>query len=342
MRYPWANVALLALLVFQFVTGFLGLINGAEPFRWVLRLHDIGGYAIAVLLFWKGLIIFDVLNRVRRINFARAVFLFQTALFILILVTGLVWPVLGYQSLSGFSLMTIHALLALALVGFLAWHTLARRFVFKSPTLRERRAFLRFAGIAMAGLASWQVAEVAAAVLQWPGAMRRFTGSYPQGEPGVFPVVSWIADDPPPVERATWQLVVEGEVERPFSLSYDEVERLANDSIQEMIDCTGGWYSSQEWTGIPLARLLERAEVKASAQSVTIEAVSGYSRRFSLAEAPRLLLATRVAGQVLDHGHGFPLRLIAPGHRGFEWVKWVTRVEVNDTSEIWQTPVPLQ
>ncbi|HEX9077279.1 MAG TPA: molybdopterin-dependent oxidoreductase, partial [Anaerolineae bacterium] len=122
----------------------------------------------------------------------------------------------------------------------------------------------------------------------------------------------------------------------------DQLKELASDSLEETIDCTGGWYSKQEWRGVNLARLLESAGVKDNAQSVTIESVSGYGRRYALAEASALLLATRVAGQVLDHSHGFPVRLVAPGHRGFDWVKWVTRLHVNDTSEFWQAPVPLQ
>ena len=35
------------------------------------------------------------------------------------------------------------------------------------------------------------------------------------------------------------------------------------------------------------------------------------------------MLATRVGGELLWHGHGAPLRLVAPGRRGYDWVKWV-------------------
>ena len=46
------------------------------------------------------------------------------------------------------------------------------------------------------------------------------------------------------------------------------------------------------------------------------------------AEARAALLATHTGSEPLSHEHGFPLRLVAPGHRGFEWVKWITRIEV--------------
>ena len=43
-----------------------------------------------------------------------------------------------------------------------------------------------------------------------------------------------------------------------------------------------------------------------------------------------------------SHGHGFPARLVAPGKRGFEWVKWVTSIQVNESPKWLQPPLPLQ
>ena len=53
-------------------------------------------------------------------------------------------------------------------------------------------------------------------------------------------------------------------------------------------------------------------------------------------------MALRVAGEPLTHGHCAPLRLVAPGRRGYDWVKWVARAHVNDTSALLQPPLPLQ
>jgi DMSO/TMAO reductase YedYZ molybdopterin-dependent catalytic subunit len=57
---------------------------------------------------------------------------------------------------------------------------------------------------------------------------------------------------------------------------------------------------------------------------------TGYRWSFGLGDADALLLATHVGGEPLAHGHGAPCRLVAPGRRGFEWVKWVERIEVHD------------
>jgi DMSO/TMAO reductase YedYZ molybdopterin-dependent catalytic subunit len=79
------------------------------------------------------------------------------------------------------------------------------------------------------------------------------------------------------------------------------------------------------------------------ARSVEVRSITGYSRRFSVDDLPRLLLATRVADRVLDAGHGFPARIVAPDWRGFFWwVKWVTSISLDATPWWWQPPFPLQ
>ena len=57
---------------------------------------------------------------------------------------------------------------------------------------------------------------------------------------------------------------------------------------------------------------------------------TGYRWSFGLADARGLLLATHVGDEPLTHGHGAPCRLVAPGRRGFQWVKWVERIEVHE------------
>ena len=76
--------------------------------------------------------------------------------------------------------------------------------------------------------------------------------------------------------------------------------------------------------------------------SIRVVSHSGYDRRFPIDQAVSLLLATRFGDQPLDAGHGFPARLVAPGRRGFWWVKWVTAIEVDDLPHWWQSPFPTQ
>ena len=62
---------------------------------------------------------------------------------------------------------------------------------------------------------------------------------------------------------------------------------------------------------------------------VSFVSVTGYRWSLPLEEARAALLATHVSGEPLSHDHGAPLRLVAPDRRGFQWVKWVVRVEVR-------------
>jgi len=130
-------------------------------------------------------------------------------------------------------------------------------------------------------------------------------------------------------------------VTRPLAIGTDDLAALATTARAATLDCTGGWYTDQEWRGVPLGTLLERAGADPHAASVRVVGVTGYARRFALDHARGLLLATHVAGLPLDHGHGAPARLVVPDHRGFEWVKWVVALEVDDTPAWWQPPLPL-
>jgi len=109
------------------------------------------------------------------------------------------------------------------------------------------------------------------------------------------------------------------------------------DTLRATLDCTGGWYAEQEWAGARLDRLLNGSEDG----SIVVRSVTGYSRRFPRSDASGLLLATHVGGEPLSAGHGAPARLVAPGRRGFWWVKWVTAIDVTDEPWWWQPPFPL-
>jgi DMSO/TMAO reductase YedYZ molybdopterin-dependent catalytic subunit len=78
-----------------------------------------------------------------------------------------------------------------------------------------------------------------------------------------------------------------------------------------------------------------------TARSLYVHSTTGYWVRLPVADLDHLLLATHVGGQPLSVGHGYPLRLVAPGRRGFWWVKWVDRVELQSTPWWWQPPFPV-
>ena len=74
---------------------------------------------------------------------------------------------------------------------------------------------------------------------------------------------------------------------------------------------------------------------------VRFTSVTGYRWSLPLSEAEDAVLATHVGGERLPHGHGAPARLLASGRRGFQWVRWVTRVEVRSEHDVGQWLVTL-
>ncbi len=349
MKRPWVNLLLLLLLLIQAVTGYFGFTNGRETAAWVLVLHGIVAYGLVLLLFLKATIIGDAWRRKKRWTGRRAGFVVVLVLLGLTLLSGLLWTFQGPLYLGGFSLVSLHIYVAVPLMLLMLWHAWHMRFIRRVPGAAGRRLFLGGLVTTLGGLALWAAVGRAKAAAGLTGATRRFTGSYETGSfTPDFPVVSWIADRPPPVDGAVWRLRVEGAVERPLSLSYDEFVALAQEEFVAALDCTGGWYSVQRWRGVPVGDLLTRAGVKPKAASVTFEAVTGYRRRFPLNEAAVALLALGTADEAgesyrpLSQGHGAPARLVLPGRRGMEWVKWVAVIRVNESGALWQSPLPLQ
>ena len=343
MKAPWVNITLLIILIIQTLSGYLGMLNNESRYDWVLWIHGIGAYALVLLLFWKGTIIWDAIRRKKVWTGQRVIFLFTLLLLLLTLSLGLVWTLNGPLYFLNISFVSWHIYLAVPLMIFMLWHGWKMRFIFNVAGSRDRRALLRGGGLALAGLIVWQLSAVSKQAAKLVGATRRFTGSYERASfSNAFPRVVWIADNPDRIDSATWQLRLKGAVVRELGFTYDEMRALATKHEVATLDCTGGWYTVQSWHGVPLGDLLATAGIGPDADSVSIRSITGYQRRFTLAEANRYLLALDVAGEPLRHGHGFPLRLVAPDKRGVEWVKWITEIEVNTTAKIWQLPLPLQ
>ena len=341
MKTPWANTILLCLLFVELATGFFGLVSGSRDEAVFIAVHRIGGFAILVVLVWKVAVIVASVRR-RRSGPRQYASLTLAAVLAVTLVLGFAWSHAGPFEFAWFSGLSWHIYVGAALAPILAWHAYVYAKGMPSSFWAQRRWFLRLAGIAAAGVVLTQAAEAASALTRAEGSRRRFTGSYDasrQRSQG-FPVVSWLNDRAPVVDTEGWRLAVTGAVDRELSLAYSDLD--PSEEVRAVIDCTGGWYSEQSWRGVRVADLLEAASPSANAASVTVTSATGYYRRFSMDEARGSLLATHVGGAPLSRGHGYPLRLVAPGKRGFEWVKWVESIEVNESPKWLQPPLPLQ
>jgi hypothetical protein len=323
------NLGLLILLAVAFATGWIAFSFATSPARWSLVLHASSGVAIALLLPWKSMVARRGMRRARPGRWASITL---GALVLISLAAGLAHSI-GLVFIGPFTAMELHVGAALVAVPFVVWHFVARPIRLR-PTDVSRRNFLRGATVLGAAAIGYGASELVVRAASLPGGERRFTGSYESGSfrPALMPVSSWMFDAIPEIAAASWTLQAGGR-----TWTYDELAQF-DDGLVATLDCTGGFYSTQEWSGVRLDRLLQSS----GASSIRVVSHTGYDRRFPIEDAPRLLLATRFGGEPLDAGHGFPARLVAPDRRGFWWVKWVVAIEPDDFPYWWQTPFPTQ
>jgi hypothetical protein len=328
------NLALLALVVLAVATGAVAFGIGRPWVRWVLLAHAVAGIGIVLLSPWKSAIVARGLRRGREGSW---VSIALAALAVVVVVTGLSHSTGIAVSLGPISAMQLHVGAAIALVPLAAWHVVARR-TWPRRTDLSRRNVLR-SGLVLGGAAVATAGiEGAAALLGLPGAERRATGSFERGSfsPASMPVTQWLNDAVPSVDATRWVLTVR-DADGERRIGYDEL-RSHRHRVRAVLDCTGGWWATQDWEGAWLADLLTGVD---AAASIEVWSVTGYGRRLPAADAGRLLLATTIAGRPLSDGHGFPARLVAPGRRGFWWVKWVERIALSDVPAWWQAPFPI-
>jgi len=146
--------------------------------------------------------------------------------------------------------------------------------------------------------------------------------------------------DPPRVEDAAWRLRVHGAVDRPLTLSLEDLRAMTTVEELAMLSCIsnqvgGGLTGNARWTGVRLADLLDRAGVHGGAAAVRAAGADGYEDTIphTRARRPEVLVAIAMDGLLLPTEHGRPARLIIPGLYGMKNVKWLTELEVLRADE---------
>ena len=143
---------------------------------------------------------------------------------------------------------------------------------------------------------------------------------------------------PPFLPAEQWTLSVQGHVDRPFTFTYPQL--LAQPKVSEIVtlECVGNGIAGKaigtaEWEGVKLKSLLERAGIGTQTYDVVFHAADGYSDSLSIERAMMddVIVAHRMNGVPLPLGHGFPARIIAPGHYGMKHVQWLTDIELVRT-----------
>ncbi len=166
----------------------------------------------------------------------------------------------------------------------------------------------------------------------------------------------------PKIDRDAWWLHVEGEVEKPFAINYEELLNMESLTVPVTLECAGnnrdflepkvkgvqwglGAVGTAEWTGVPLSALLDgRLSGQTRGKSFSKELMAvlledpksppgtlRFSRSIPLEKARRdVLLAYRMNGKDLPAEHGFPVRAIVPGWYAMASIKWLQRIIVSE------------
>lgn len=125
-----------------------------------------------------------------------------------------------------------------------------------------------------------------------------------------------------------WRLEIKGHVKNPFKLTYEDILSLPSIEKKVLLICPGWFANHGQWKGISMEALLKRAGIENEVTHVTfsgMDGVYGKGKTFPMQDilSGKVFLAYGVNGETLPKKHGFPLRVVAEGHYGDEWVKYV-------------------
>ena len=169
-------------------------------------------------------------------------------------------------------------------------------------------------------------------------------GALPPGQTATrkFPLVGEKYPPPQALDLNSWRLEVDGLVERPLTLTYEQVRQRPSRQRQVDIHCVTGWSQfGMTFGGFPLQELLDEVGCRPEAAFVRFEAYSdrGHDTSLPLALAMQdTWLVHSLDGEPLTPEHGFPLRTLAPSRYFFKSLKWVHRIEVlaQDQLGFWE------
>jgi DMSO/TMAO reductase YedYZ molybdopterin-dependent catalytic subunit len=172
-------------------------------------------------------------------------------------------------------------------------------------------------------------------------------------------ILLWGIDHPgitstnPLLKLETYTLIVDGEVENPLKLSWNDFMKLPKTVSTSDFHCVEGWTVVDcKWEGVHIREIEKLAKPKEVARAVTFECADSYTTSLFREELQGndVLLAYKLNGEVLEEGLGFPVRLIVPNKYAYKSALWVVRLRFtrgkelgfwerrgyNDNADVWK------
>jgi DMSO/TMAO reductase YedYZ molybdopterin-dependent catalytic subunit len=167
------------------------------------------------------------------------------------------------------------------------------------------------------------------------------TSKDPTGLSSFLPVQGFrfysVTGDFPSKPESEYKLAVNGLVEKPFDLTYDQLLKLPSVALTKDFQCVTGWrVPDVKWRGVLLSTLLDLAKVKPEGKALHFTSFDGtYTESLTLDQARRLdvIVAYEMEGKPVSSDHGGPVRLYVAPMYGYKSCKWLDGIEVTDHVE---------
>lgn len=135
------------------------------------------------------------------------------------------------------------------------------------------------------------------------------------------------------IDRNTYRLTVDGLVDNPLTLTYDDLLAYPQESWLMDLDCVEGWSFTAKWTGPELNAIFNDAKVKPEAKIAifhTTDVSRGYSSLpLDYIHDNNIIIALKLNDVTLSADRGFPFQVVAKSKYGYKWAKWITRIELS-------------
>jgi DMSO/TMAO reductase YedYZ molybdopterin-dependent catalytic subunit len=154
-----------------------------------------------------------------------------------------------------------------------------------------------------------------------------------------FPVLHY--GSVPRTDLTTWDFRVWGEVDSPFTLTWEQFRALPRKTVHTDIHCVTRWSKlDTDWEGVPIQEILALAQLRPAARFVVAHAEQGYTANLPLEvlDDDDVLLADTFGGKPLELEHGYPLRLLVPKRYFWKSAKWIRGLELiaQDRLGFWE------
>ncbi|MBN1904371.1 MAG: molybdopterin-dependent oxidoreductase [Deltaproteobacteria bacterium] len=135
---------------------------------------------------------------------------------------------------------------------------------------------------------------------------------------------------------ANWRLSIDGEVERPIVLSFQELLNLEQVQITCDIHCVTGWtLLDSKWSGVRLSTIMDIVKPRKNGKFIIFKAAAGYTSNIPISEINKdnVILAHSFFGDKLPKENGAPVRALVPDRYFYKSAKWLEAIKISSRDE---------